>query len=106
MRPAPVPEKLEGQTIGAALQPLWDGALIDAARGDPKFITGIRAFWDCHFPFMSSVYSGYAYHAICTGADQFWWVVEGYEPLFEEALPVADSFERFLARFLNAKRST
>jgi hypothetical protein len=53
-----------------------------------------------------SVHDGYAYHAVCTDDDRFGQVVEGHEPLFEEALPVADSFESFLSAFLNGKRNT
>jgi hypothetical protein len=79
---------------------------LDAARGDTGYISEIRAFWDSHFPFLFSVRSGYAYHAVCTAADRFGQVVEGYEPAFEEALPVADSFESFIATFTREKRST
>ncbi len=48
--------------------------------------------------------SGYAYHAVCTAADKFGQVVEGYEPEFEEVLPVADSFESFITKFAHAKQ--
>jgi hypothetical protein len=94
-------------TSGAAFRwDEWEQLSLDAARGDAKLITEIRAFWDCHFPFLFSVHSGYAYHAVCTADDRFGKVVEGYEPEFEEALPVADSFESFMTAFLNAKRNT
>lgn len=94
-------------TSGAAFRwDEWEQLSLDAARGDAKIITEIRAFWDSHFPFMFSVHSGYAYHAVCTDRDRFGQIVEGYEPEFEEALPVADSFESFMATFLNTKRNT
>ena len=94
-------------TSGAAFRwDEWEQLSLDAACGDAKFITEIRVFWDSHFPFLFSVHSGYAYHAVCTADDRFGQVVEGYEPGFEEALPVADSFESFLTAFLNAKRNT
>jgi len=96
----------EGMSGAAFRWDEWERLSLDAACDDAKFITEIRAFWDCHFPFLFSVHSGYAYHAICTAADQFGHVVEGYEPLFEEALPVADSFESFLTAFLDGKRNT
>jgi hypothetical protein len=83
----------------------WEQLSLDSAREDAEWISRIRAFWDSHFPFLLSVHSGYSYHAVCTAADKFGQVVEGYEPEFEEVLPVADSFESFIAKFTDAKRS-
>ena len=77
---------------------------MDAARGDAASIAEIRAFWDCHFPILFSVHSGYAYHAVCTDPDKFGQIVKGYEPVFEEVLPVADSFQSFIATFTHATR--
>ena len=73
----------------------WEKLSLSVA-GNPDDIAKVRAFWDGHFPFMFSVGSGYAFHAICTAPDKFGRVVEGCEPDFEEALPVADSFEVFI----------
>jgi len=84
----------------------WEQLSLESAGDDDKINAEIRAFWDCHFPFMFSVHSGYEYHAVCTGDDRFGQIVKGYEPEFEEALPVADSFESFLIAFLSAKRNT
>ena len=49
---------------------------------------------------MLSVHSGYAFYAVRTSPDRFGEVVEGYEPIFEEALVVAESFTDFITRFL------
>lgn len=95
----------EGTSGSAFRWDEWEKLSLDAADGDDGFITDIRAFWDSHFPFMFSVHSGYAYRAVCTVGEAFGQVVEGYEPLFEEASPVADSFESFLPTLLNAKRN-
>jgi hypothetical protein len=84
----------------------WEKLSLDAARGDADWISEIRAFWDSHFPFLFSVHSGYAYHAVCTATDKFGQVVKGYEPEFEQVSPVADSFEDFITKFTHAKRST
>ncbi|MEW6306287.1 MAG: SMI1/KNR4 family protein [Verrucomicrobiota bacterium] len=83
----------------------WEQLSLDAAGGDASLISEIRAFWDSHFPFLFSVHSGYAYHAVCTAADKFGQVVEGFEPEFEEVSVVADSFESFITKFTHAKRS-
>lgn len=90
----------EGTSVAAFRWDEWEQLSLDAARGDPNLITEIRAFWDCHFPFLYSVHSGYAYHAICTDSDRFGQVVEGCEPLFEETSPIAESFESFLPTLL------
>jgi hypothetical protein len=96
----------EGRSGSAFRWDEWEQLSLDAARGEAGDIAEIRAFWDSHFPILFSVHSGYAYHAVCTAADKFGQIVEGYEPAFEEALVVADSFESFIATFTNAKRST
>jgi hypothetical protein len=89
-------------TSGAAFRwNEWEQLTLEAAQDDPKCKAEVRAFWDVHFPFLISVHSGYAYHAVCISTDRFGQVVEGSEPLFEETSPVADSFESFLKKFLN-----
>ena len=95
----------EGTSGSAFRWDEWEQLSLDAADGDAGFSSEIRAFWDSHFPFLFSVHSGYAYHAVCTAADHFGQVVEGYEPAFEEVVPVADSFESFIARFPYGERN-
>ena len=66
----------EGTSGSAFRWDEWEHLSLDAARGDAGYISEIRAFWDSHFPFLFSVHSGYAYHAVCTAADRFGQVVE------------------------------
>jgi len=74
----------------------WELLSIKAAGGDAEVIAEVAAFWDTHFPIMLSVHSGYAFHAVCTNEECFGQVVEGFEPEFEDARPVANSFGEFL----------
>lgn len=84
----------------------WERCSLDAANGDARLMSRIRAFWDIHFPFLFSVQAGYAYHAVCTAGDRFGQVVAGREPEFEEVSVVADSFECFITDFIRGRRST
>lgn len=81
----------------------WEQLSLDAARDDADRISAVRSFWDSHLPFLFSVHSGYAYHAVCVAADRFGQIVKGHDPEFEDALPVADSFESFIAAFIHTK---
>src|SRR6185369_17380775 len=56
----------EGKSDSAFRWNEWEQLSLDAARGDGGYISAICAFWDSHFPFLFSVHSGYAYHAVCT----------------------------------------
>lgn len=73
---------------------------IESADGDSEILAEINAFWSDHLPFILSVHSGYAFYAIRTAVERFGEVVEGCEPIFEEACVVAASFSDFLKRFL------
>ena len=95
----------EGTSNSAFRWDEWEHLSLEAANGDTKLITEIRAFWNCHFPFLISVNSGYAFHAVCTAEDRFGQIVEGHEPEFEEVSLVADSFENFLSEFINVNRT-
>jgi hypothetical protein len=86
----------EGKSSSAFSWDEWEKLSLSAANGNPKEVAKVRAFWDCHFPFMLSVGSGYAFYAVCTMPDKWGWIVEGYGPDFEEVVPVAKSFEEFL----------
>ncbi len=94
----------EGRSDSAFRWDEWEQLSLDAARGDASYISEIRSFWDSHFPFLLSVHSGYAFHAVCTSPDRFGQVVEGFEPAFEEVLTVAESFESFVAKFALAEQ--
>jgi hypothetical protein len=74
----------------------WEHLSLDASQGDNEGIADIRSFWDRHFPFMLSVQSGYAFHAVRLEDHCFGQVVEGREPEFEITRLVADSFDAFL----------
>lgn len=73
---------------------------LEAAEDDPEWSGDIKAFWDKHLPIVFSVSGDYEYYAIHLedGA-----VVNGYEADFEEADPVASSFEDFLQKVIEGE---
>jgi hypothetical protein len=66
---------------------------------DENSLEKIRKFWREHFPFMLSVHSDYAFLAICVSGDNYGAVMAGYEPEFEVAFRVCDSFGEFIKLF-------
>ena len=59
------------------------------------------AFWNSHFPFLLSVRTGYAFFALCVGAEKLGQVVHGLlEYGVDETTVVADSFEELLSRLV------
>ena len=71
---------------------------LDAADGDDDFISEITDFWNNHLPIIMSVGNGYEYYAIEIDSGV---IVFGFEPEFEEAETVADTFEEFLEKLMN-----
>ena len=71
---------------------------LDAADGDDDFVSEITDFWNNHFPIIMSVGNGYEYYAIELNSGN---IVCGFEPEFEEAEFVADSFNTFLEMLMN-----
>lgn len=63
---------------------------------DENSLDKIRKFWREHFPFMLSIHSDYAFLAICVSGGNYGTVVAGYEPEFEVAFRVCDSFGEFI----------
>jgi hypothetical protein len=91
----------EGRSNSAFRWHEWEQMSLNAANGDSRDVAEIRKFWDSHFPFLFSVHSGYAFHAVCTSSTKFGEIVAGYEPAFEEAISVAETFEKFLTMLAN-----
>jgi hypothetical protein len=83
----------------------WERLSLGVVGDDSASRSEITEFWDRHFPFLLSVRSGYSYFAVCVDSDRFGRIVEGLEPAFEEASPVADSFDLFLTRLLDSKKN-
>lgn len=75
---------------------------LDAADGDEDFIAEIRNFWNNHIPIIMSVGNGYEYYAIELDSGN---IVSGFEPEFEEAETVAESFDEFLEMLMNNELS-
>ena len=71
---------------------------LDAADGDEDFISEVRNFWNNHIPIIMSVGNGYEYYAIESDSGN---IVSGFEPEFEEAETVAESFDEFLEMIMN-----
>lgn len=69
----------------------------EAAEDDPALLAEISSFWNAHLPIVLSVGSGYAYYAIDLKSGG---VIMGSEPEFEEAEPIATSFEEFLKKIM------
>ena len=72
---------------------------LEAAEGDEDWTNDIKSWWKPKLPFFMSVGGEYLYYAIDTedgGA-----ILSGYEPEFEEADKVADSFEDFMSKVLS-----
>jgi hypothetical protein len=72
---------------------------LEGTEPDENSLDKIRKFWREHFPFMLSVHSDYAFLAICVFGDNYGAVVAGYEPEFEVAFRVCDSFGEFIKLF-------
>lgn len=71
---------------------------LDTADGDEDFIAEIRNFWNNHIPIIMSVGNGYEYYAIELDSGN---IVSGFEPEFEEAEIIAESFDEFLEMIVN-----
>jgi hypothetical protein len=78
----------------------WEQMSLEAAEGDGQLLSGVRAFWDRHFPFLLTVADGYGYCAVDTSPEGNGRIVMGREPEFEEAEAVAESFGEFMTRLI------
>lgn len=93
----------EGRSDSAFRWDEWEQMSIDAAEEDADDLAVVRGFWDEHLPFLLSVGDGYAYYAIRTASEGFGRVVEGHEPMFEEASVVAESFSEFFVQLIDGR---
>ena len=73
---------------------------LDAAGDDAEWTENIKKFWDRHLPIFMSVEGEYEYCAINTETGQ---IVQGWEPEFEEAGVVADTFEDFIRKIISGE---
>ena len=72
---------------------------LEAAEGDEDWTNDIKSWWKPKLPFFMSVGGEYLYYAIDT--EDGGTILSGYEPEFEEADKVADSFEDFMSKVLS-----
>lgn len=72
---------------------------LEAAEGDEDWTKDIKSWWKPKLPFFMSVGGEYLYYAIDT--EDGGTILSGYEPEFEEADKVADSFEDFMSKVLS-----
>lgn len=77
---------------------------LDAAGDEDEDMDRIRAFWDCHFPFMFAVHSDYDYLAVDLNPEFYGQIVHGYMPEPEHPSPVARSFSEFVLMFMETLR--
>jgi hypothetical protein len=77
----------------------WELLSLDCAQKerDGAWATSIKSFWDTHFPIFMSVKSGYGYFAVEKSTLK---IVQGFEPEFEETLPLADNFLDLLEKLM------
>lgn len=59
----------------------------------------IISFWETTLPFLISVKDSYSYIAIIIEGKDFGKIVYGQEPIYEETVPVCNSFREFLELF-------
>ena len=73
---------------------------LEAADEDMEWRKQVTDFWDKHLPIFMSVEGEYEYYAINVESGR---VVFGFEPEFEEAETVADSFEEFIGKIVSGE---
>lgn len=78
----------------------WELLSLQAAadENDAVWKDSIQKFWDEHLPIILSVADGYEYYAIRI-SDGF--IVNGYEPEFEDCSEIANSFMQLLEKIIN-----
>jgi len=74
---------------------------LEAAKGDEDWENDIRSWWKTKIPFYMSVDGEYSFYAI--DMEDNGSILSGYEPEFEEADKVADSFEDFMGQVLRGE---
>lgn len=75
-----------------------------AAADDNGEMARIRAYWDCHFPFLFAVHSDYDYLAVDLRHETYGQIVHGYMPEPEQSSLVARSFMEFVQMFAESLR--
>lgn len=73
---------------------------LEAAKDDTEWSENVKKFWDRHLPIFMSVEGDYEYCAIDTKTGQ---VVHGWEPEFEEAEVVADTFGDYIRKVISGE---
>lgn len=79
----------------------FENLSLEAAEGDAVWQKEIEEWWQDKLPIVMSVGSGYSYYAIDTGNGGK--IINGYEPEFEEADVVAESFADLMEQVLNGQ---
>ncbi|MFO1041812.1 MAG: SMI1/KNR4 family protein [Planctomycetaceae bacterium] len=77
---------------------------LEALDGDDDEMNRVRAYWDCHFPFLFAVHSDYDYLAVDLSPETFGRIVHGYMPEPEQSSQVAQSFDEFVEKFIETLR--
>lgn len=61
----------------------------------------IESWWNDYLPIVFSTRDGYSHFSISLCKESFGQIVEGYEPMFEDALVVANSLGEFLEKIMS-----
>ena len=86
----------EGRSGSAFAWDEFEQMSLDAAGDDRELATQIESFWNRHFPFYFSVADRYSYCAVTVSPEDFGTVIEGFEPEFEDAMVLCNSFTEFI----------
>ena len=78
----------------------FENMSLDAASGDGEWTKEIRDFWDKTIPIVMSVGGDYYYYGINIDTGK---IVVAYEPEFEEAVEVTDSFDSFIRKIISGE---
>lgn len=73
---------------------------LSATEDDQEEYEKIKSWWNDYLPIVFSTRDGYSHFSISLHKNSFGQIVEGYEPMFEDVLVVANSLEEFLKRIM------
>ena len=72
-----------------------------ATADDDEEHESIKNWWDNYIPILFSTRDGYSHFSMSLQESSFGQIVEGYEPMFEDVLVVADSLSELLEKIMS-----
>ena len=74
---------------------------LEAAEDDENECNNIQKWWDNYIPILLSVRDGYSHFSMSLCENSFGQIVEGYEPIYEDTIIVANSLKEFLEKIMS-----